>query len=134
MFISTKWCTLTGRQIVKHMSAEVNNCITGDYDHVGKAVIYGDTDSVYFSAWPILKDDVESGKLEWTPEKAITLYDQICEQANTTFPKFMADAFHCPKTRSDVPAARWRHLAMRADGEPRAGHRYQPASEPDSRT
>ena len=97
--------TLTGRQIVKHMSAEVNNCITGEYDHVGKAVIYGDTDSVYFSAWPILKDDVESGNLEWSTEKAIALYDQICEQANTTFEKFMAQAFHCPKTRSDVIAA-----------------------------
>ena len=97
--------TLTGRQIVKHMSAEVNNCITGEYDHVGKSVIYGDTDSVYFSAWPVLKDEIESGKLEWSPEKAITLYDQVCEQANTTFPKFMAEAFHCPKTRSDVIAA-----------------------------
>ena len=97
--------TLTGRQIVKHMSAEVNNCIAGEYDHVGKAMIYGDTDSCYFSAWPLLKDDVESGKLEWTPEKAITLYDQICEQANTTFPDFMAKAFHCPKSRSDVIAA-----------------------------
>ena len=97
--------TLTGRQIVKHMSAEVNNCITGEYDHVGKSVIYGDTDSVYFSAWPILKDDVDSGKLDWSPEKAIALYDQICEQANTTFPKFMAEAFHCPKSRSDVIAA-----------------------------
>ena len=97
--------TLTGRQIVKHMSAEVNNCITGEYDHVGKSVIYGDTDSVYFSAWPILKDDVETGKLQWSAEKAIALYDQICEQANTTFPKFMADAFHCPKSRSDVIAA-----------------------------
>ena len=97
--------TLTGRQIVKHMSAEVNNCIAGEYDHVGKAMIYGDTDSCYFSAWPLLKDDVESGKLEWTPEKAIALYDQICEQANTTFPDFMARAFHCPKSRSDVIAA-----------------------------
>jgi len=97
--------TLTGRQIVKHMSAEVNNCIAGDYDHVGKAMIYGDTDSCYFSAWPLLKNDVESGKLEWSPEKAIALYDQICEQANTTFPDFMAKAFHCPKSRSDVIAA-----------------------------
>ena len=97
--------TLTGRQIVKHMSAEVNKVITGEYDHVGKSVIYGDTDSVYFSAWPVLKDDVESGKLEWTPEKAIALYDQVAEQANTTFEKFMAQAFHCPKTRSDVIAA-----------------------------
>jgi DNA polymerase elongation subunit (family B) len=97
--------TLTGRQIVKHMSAEVNNTIAGEYDHVGKAVIYGDTDSVYFSAWPVLKDDIESGKLEWTPEKAITLYDQVCEQVDTTFQDFMARAFHCPKTRSDVIAA-----------------------------
>ena len=97
--------TLTGRQIVKHMSAEVNNCITGEYDHVGKAVIYGDTDSVYFSAYPVLKDEIESGKLEWTPEKAITLYDQVCEQANTTFEKFMAKAFHCPKSRAEVIAA-----------------------------
>ena len=97
--------TLTGRTIVKHMSAEVNNCITGEYDHVGKAMIYGDTDSCYFSAWPMLKDDVESGKLEWSKEKCIALMDQVCEQANTTFPKFMLEAFHCPKSRSDVIAA-----------------------------
>ena len=97
--------TLSGRTIVKHMSAEVNNCITGEYDHVGKAMIYGDTDSCYFSAWPLLKDDVESGKLEWSKEKCITLMDQVCEQANTTFPDFMARAFHCPKSRSDVIAA-----------------------------
>ena len=97
--------TLTGRQIVKHMSAEVNKSITGEYDHVGKAVIYGDTDSVYFSAWPVLKDDVESGKLEWSAEKAIALYDQLCEQVDSTFIDFMARAFHCPKTRADVIAA-----------------------------
>ena len=97
--------TLTGRQIVKHMSAEVNNVITGDYDHTGKAVIYGDTDSVYFSAWPVLQEDVGTGKLEWNTEKCIALYDQVCEQANTTFEKFMLQAFHCPKSRSDVIAA-----------------------------
>jgi len=97
--------TLTGRQIVKHMSAEVNKTITGEYDHTGKSVIYGDTDSVYFSAWPVLKDDVESGKLNFNIDKCIALYDQVCEQANTTFEKFMAQAFHCPKTRSDVIAA-----------------------------
>jgi DNA polymerase elongation subunit (family B) len=97
--------TLTGRTIVKHMSAEVNNVITGEYDHVGKAMIYGDTDSCYFSAWPMVKDDVDAGKLEWSKEKCITLMDQVCEQANTTFPDFMMQAFHCPKSRSDVIAA-----------------------------
>ena len=97
--------TLTGRQIVKHMSAEANKTITGEYDHIGKSVIYGDTDSVYFSAWPVLKDDIESGKLEWNTEKAIALYDQVADQVDTTFIAFMARAFHCPKTRADVIAA-----------------------------
>ena len=97
--------TLTGRTIVKNLSAEVNKVITGEYDHVGKSMIYGDTDSCYFSAWPILKDDVNSGKLEWSKEKCITLMDQVCEQANTSFPDFMLKAFHCPKSRSDVIAA-----------------------------
>ncbi len=61
--------------------------------------------SVYFSAWPVLKDDVASGSLEWNKEKCIQLYDQVAEQVNTTFGDFMAQAFHCPKTRSDVIAA-----------------------------
>ena len=35
--------TLTGRSIAKHMDAYINECITGEYDHVGKSVIYGDS-------------------------------------------------------------------------------------------
>jgi DNA polymerase elongation subunit (family B) len=97
--------TLTGRTIVKHMSAEVNKVITGTYDHVGEAMIYGDTDSCYFSAYPTLKADIESGKIPWSIENAIALYDQVCEAANETFPDFMSKAFHCPKSRSDVIAA-----------------------------
>ena len=97
--------TLTGRTIVKHMSAEVNKVITGTYDHVGEAVIYGDTDSVYFSAWPTLRKEVEAGNIPWTKENVITLYDQVSEAANATFPDMMAQAFHCPKSRSDVIAA-----------------------------
>ena len=97
--------TLSGRTIVKHMSAEVNKVITGEYDHVGKAMIYGDTDSCYFSAYPILEDDINKGNIPWDKDNVITLYDQVCEQANTTFPQFMLDAFHCPRSRSDVIAA-----------------------------
>ena len=40
--------TLSGRQISKHMAAKINEVITGEYNHVGKAIIYGDTDSAYF--------------------------------------------------------------------------------------
>lgn len=96
--------TLTGRQIVKHMSAETNKTITGEYDHVGESVIYGDTDSVYFSAWPVLKDEVEAGSIPWDKDKVIALYDQIADQVNGTFQSFMTRAFHCPKSRSDVIA------------------------------
>ena len=47
--------TLTGRQIAKHMASKVNEVITGTYDHVGQAIIYGDTDSAYFSAYEVQK-------------------------------------------------------------------------------
>ena len=97
--------TLTGRTIVKHMSAEVNKVITGTYDHIGDAMIYGDTDSCYFSAWPMMKAEVEAGKIPWSKENVITLYDQVCEAANVTFPEMMQKSFHCPKSRSDVIAA-----------------------------
>ena len=97
--------TLTGRTIVKHMSAEVNRVITGVYDHVGEAVIYGDTDSVYFSAWPTLGKEVEAGTIPWTKENVITLYDQVAEAANATFADMMAKSFHCPKSRAEVIAA-----------------------------
>ena len=97
--------TLTGRTIVKHMSAEVNKVITGKYDHVGEAMIYGDTDSCYFSGYPVLKEQIDAGEIPWDKDNVIKLYDQICEAANETFPKFMLDAFHCPKSRSDVIAA-----------------------------
>jgi DNA polymerase elongation subunit (family B) len=94
--------TLTGRSIVKHMSAKVNEVATGEYDHVGKAVIYGDTDSVYFSAYPVLKNDIEKGLIPWNKETVITLYDQICAEANASFNDFMYQSFHCPKTRAGV--------------------------------
>ena len=94
--------TLTGRQIAKHMAAESNKVITGTYDHVGDAVIYGDTDSVYFSAFPILKKEIESGTIPWTKESVIKLYDQVADEVNKTFIDFMGKAFHCPKTRADV--------------------------------
>ena len=48
--------TLTGRQIVKHMNAKINELVAGEYNHVGQSNIYADTDSAYFSIWPIIKD------------------------------------------------------------------------------
>lgn len=89
--------TLTGRSIAKHMDAYLNECITGEYDHVGKSVIYGDTDSCYFSAWPVLKTEVAEGRMEWSKETCIALYDSLADQVNASFPGFMEQAFHSPR-------------------------------------
>ena len=88
--------TLTGRIIARHMDAHVNEAITGKYDYIGDSVIYGDTDSVYFSAWPIIKDEVEAGNMEWSKEICIQLYDKIADSVNASFPAFMEKACHCP--------------------------------------
>ena len=94
--------TLTGRAIAKHMDAYVNECITGKYDHVGDSIIYGDTDSCYFSAWSALRKEVEEGRMDWSKEISVQLYDNIAEQVNLSFPAFMEQAFHCPRTLGSV--------------------------------
>ncbi|CAB4125959.1 PolB DNA polymerase elongation subunit (family B) [uncultured Caudovirales phage] len=94
--------TLTGRQIAKHMAGKVNEIIAGTYDHVGKAIIYGDTDSCYFSAYKTLKKEIDAGHIPWTKESVVQLYDQIGDEVNSTFPQFMLDTFHCPKSRGEV--------------------------------
>jgi DNA polymerase elongation subunit (family B) len=89
--------TLTGRTIAKHMDAYVNECITGKYDHVGDAIIYGDTDSCYFTAYPVLKKEIDEGRMAWNRNTVIALYDSIADQVNLSFPGFMEQAFHCPR-------------------------------------
>jgi DNA polymerase elongation subunit (family B) len=89
--------TLAGRSIARHMDAYINECITGEYDHTGKAIIYGDTDSCYFSAWPMLKQEVAEGRMAWSKETCIQLYDSIADQVNDSFPSYMERAFHCPR-------------------------------------
>ena len=97
--------TLTGRCIAFHMSAKTNELLTEKYDHVGDCIIYGDTDSVYFSAWPVVKDQVESGQMNWGKDECIALYDQIGEAVNETFAAYMEKAFHCPRNMGEIIAA-----------------------------
>ena len=105
--------TLTGRAIAKHMSAKVNELLTGKYDHTGDCIVYGDTDSVYFSAWPVIKDDVESGKMQWGKEQCIQLYDQLGEAVNETFPSFMETAFHTTRKNGEIMAGAREVVALK---------------------
>ena len=94
--------TLTGRQITKHMMSQINELVDDKYQHDGNAIVYGDTDSTYFTAYPILKKQIDAGELEWSKETCIALYDSIAEHANSSFPAFMERAFHCPRKNGEV--------------------------------
>ena len=106
--------TLTGRSIAKHMSAKANELLTDEYDHTGKCVIYGDTDSVYFSAWPVIKDQVQTGKMSWGKDECIALYDQLGEAVNETYPAFMERAHHCPRHLGEIIASAREIVAVKA--------------------
>jgi DNA polymerase elongation subunit (family B) len=97
--------TLTGRQIAKHMAAELNKIIAGEYNHTGDAIVYGDTDSAYFSAHKVLGKQIESGEVDWSRENIISYYDAVCEEVNKSFPAFMNRAFHTTLELGQIIAA-----------------------------
>jgi DNA polymerase elongation subunit (family B) len=94
--------TLSGRQIVRHMMSTINELVEGTYSHEGQAIVYGDTDSCYFTAYPILKEQIDNGELDWNKEMCIGLYDSIADQANESFPAFMERAFHAPRKNGEI--------------------------------
>ena len=94
--------TLTGRSIARHMAGYINECITGIKDHVGEAIVYGDTDSCYFTAWPVIKKEVAAGNMTWDRDMCIQLYDSIADQVNESFPAYMEQAFHCPREAGEL--------------------------------
>lgn len=94
--------TLTGRSICRHMAAKTNEIITGDYDYKGSSIIYGDTDSCYFSAYETLKQDIDSGKIDWAKETVIALYDSIASEVCETFAQFALETFNIPLNNGSV--------------------------------
>jgi len=94
--------TLSGRCIVKHMASKINEIIDGSYEHTGRSIVYGDTDSAYFSAYPVMKDSADYADFEWTKENVIDLYDKIADMTNASFPDFMYAAFHAPEENGKI--------------------------------
>ena len=97
--------TLTGRSIARHMAAKVNEIIAGEYNHTGEAIVYGDTDSTYFSAYPMLKSEIDAGEIEWTKDSITAYYEAVCEEVNKTFPNYMNKAFHTTVDLGSIIAA-----------------------------
>ena len=92
--------TLTGRTITKHMCAKTNEMIDGNYDYYGPANIYADTDSCYFSAYPILKEEIDRNEIVWTKESIVDLYNNLAKAVSATFPTFLLKKLNVPIKRS----------------------------------
>jgi DNA polymerase elongation subunit (family B) len=86
--------TLSGRSIVKHMNASINQLVTGEYDYRGEIVVYSDTDSCYFTAYEYLKDQPEYKNFDWSRDNVIEMYDLIADEVNGTFAAFMQKTFN----------------------------------------
>lgn len=93
--------TLTGRSINRHQASKINELLTGEYKEYGTSQIYCDTDSVYFSAYPMFKDEIARGELSWTKDDVIKLYDSMVPMINESFPVFLKERFNVPERRSD---------------------------------
>jgi hypothetical protein len=96
------------------MGSKTNEVIDGTYDYKGKSVIYGDTDSIYYSMYPSYSKEIDSGEIEWDKEIALTMYDEIADQVNASFPDFMKEFFNCPRKQGEIIAAGRENLATSA--------------------
>jgi hypothetical protein len=87
------------------MNAKTNEVITGKYDFTGDAIVYADTDSCYFSAYEILKNDPDYADFDWSRENIIRLYDDIADVVNESFPGFMHETYNTSLERGAIIAA-----------------------------
>lgn len=52
--------------------------------------------STQFSAWPVMKDMVDEGQVEWNRDIAVQLYLKIGEQVNDSYAEYMTKSYNCP--------------------------------------
>lgn len=89
--------TLTGRRITRHMISKTNELLTGEYNHEGQCIVYGDTDSCYFTATPALPEGTELDL-----DSAVDLYDRISDMVSDSFPEFLKRDFNVPLEAGQV--------------------------------
>lgn len=84
--------TGTGRAILRFMCSRTNEILIDKFE-IGHAVLYGDTDSVYFRTYASNAKD------------AIETADLVADMVNSSFQQFMTDAFLCNPGFDNIIAA-----------------------------
>ncbi len=102
--MDTEWTRVKSIECLGEVDDYVYDISIDDQDpfFFANDILVHNTDSCYFTVWPLIKNQVAEGKLEWSKEAAIQLYDSIADQTNATFPEFMERAFHCPRKNGAI--------------------------------
>jgi DNA polymerase elongation subunit (family B) len=61
--------------------------------------------SSYFSAYPIFKNQIEKGEIQWNKETVVEFYDAVCEEVNKTFAEYMRTHHNCSDELNHTIAA-----------------------------
>jgi hypothetical protein len=56
--------------------------------------------SCYFSAYPVLRKEIDAGEVEWTKESIIDTYNSLAKAVSATFPDFLYTTLNVPIKRS----------------------------------
>jgi DNA polymerase elongation subunit (family B) len=78
--------------MTKHLASKINEVCTENYDHNGGVVVYGDTDSVYFSLAHYYKEN--DIPFEMTKDEVVEVYRMIGDTVGESFPSFMHEMFN----------------------------------------
>lgn len=102
--MDTEWSKITKIEYLGEVDDYVYDLSIEDNDpfFFANDILVHNTDSCYFSAYPILKEQINKGELEWNKDVCIQVYDTIAEQANDSFPSFMEKAFHAPRKNGAI--------------------------------
>lgn len=95
--------TLTGRSMTKHLASKINEVCGLPYSHTGGVVVYGDTDSVYFSVAQYYKD--QNMEFDFTKDEVVELYIKIGDTVGESFPQFMHDTFNTGIEKGEIVGA-----------------------------
>jgi DNA polymerase elongation subunit (family B) len=74
----------------------------GDTMFFGNDCLLKNTDSMYFSSYPVMSKLPDFAEFGWRKEQVSQLYDQIADITNNSFPEFMKKSFNVPETRGGV--------------------------------
>lgn len=102
--MDAEWTTISKIECLGEVDDYVYDLSIEDNDpyFFANDILVHNTDSCYFSAYPLFKHQIESGELEWNKDACIQIYDAIAEEANASFPQFMETAFHCPRSKGEI--------------------------------